>query len=446
VSGRIGVVARREFLTTIRRKAYIITTLGMPLFILLYAGIAMLPALFIAKKEAQTKTIGIVDLSGLLGLVKETEFSPPAPTQLDGLDRLDVSSSKGVVSIGKAFEEAMAIKLRPYPSLEAAEAAFRAKEISSFYEFPEDYLSTGKVSAYTKGGLLGAFSSQSKKPLLPVFVTEKLLAGKLDPAILERVRHPLRFTTFTYRKDGTFQKENWVGQIATLAVPLVFTVLFFISVMMSSGFLLQGVSEEKENRVIEVILSSIDSDGLLLGKLLGLGGAGLLQVGVWFSLVLLFLPMLVPLLSLPGAIPVRIGSLLVSFVFYLLGFLLFGILLTGTGSLGQNLKESQQLGIFWSLGSVVPMMFMMIIVDEPNGPFARILSFIPLTAPVTMFLRLNSSDPPPVWEDALAALVLAGATWGALKLMGKIFRVGLLLYGKRPTIPEIFRLLRKPAA
>src|SRR5207247_4843394 len=121
------------------------------------------------------------------------------------------------------------------------------------------------------------------------------------------------------------------------------------------------------------------------------------QIGIWFGLVLLGLPLLVPLLSLPGAIPVRVGSLVVSFVFYLLGFLLFGVLLTGTGSLGQNLKESQQLGMIWSLGSVVPMIFFMIIVDEPNGPFPRILSFIPLTAPVTMFLRLNSSDPPPVW-------------------------------------------------
>lgn len=446
MSGKVSVVAKREFLTTIKRKAYVITTLGMPLFILLYAGIAMIPALVIAKKTAQTRTIGIVDHSGLLGLDEETEFSKPAPPELEEIGQLDVSSSKGVVTIGKTFEDATKIKMRPYPNTAAAETAFRANEIASFYEFPEDYLKTGKVKAYSKGGLLGGLDSASKRSLLPVFIVEKLLAGKLDPVLMARVRNPMFVTKLALQKDGTFQKENWLGQIATLAVPGIFTMLFFLSVMMCSGFLLQGVSEEKENRVIEVILSSIDSDGLLLGKLIGLGGAGLLQVGIWAGMMLVLSPLLVPLLSLPGGIPLRVGSILISFVFYLLGFFLFGVLLTGTGSLGQNLKESQQLGIVWSLGSVVPIMFFMLLIDQPNGVFARVLSFIPLTAPVTMFLRLNSSEPPPIWEVALVGVVLAAAGWGALKVMGKIFRVGLLLYGKRPTLPEIIRLIRRPAA
>ena len=188
-----------------------------------------------------------------------------------------------------------------------------------------------------------------------------------------------------------------------------------------------------------MILSSIDAHGLLLGKLIGLGGAGLLQVAIWVGMVL------IPATAALAHIQVRAGAVAASFVFYILGFLLFGLLLTGTGSLGQNLKESQQYGMVWSMGSVIPMLFLMIIISEPNGTFARVLSCIPLTAPVTMFLRLNSAEPPPWWEVALSAAVLAGATWLALRLMANIFRVGILLYGKRPTIPEILKLMRRPA-
>jgi ABC-2 type transport system permease protein len=177
----------------------------------------------------------------------------------------------------------------------------------------------------------------------------------------------------------------------------------------------------------------------MTGKLLGLGAAGLLQISVWMSLALVVTGKAL------SALPFHASSAVWSLVFYVLGFLFFGVLLMGTGSLGQNLKESQQYGMIWSLGSVVPMMFMSLLVTEPNGTLARVLSFIPLTAPATMFLRLHSIDPPAWWETALSALLLGVSAWVALKLMAKLFRVGLLLYGKRPTIPEILKHLRRPA-
>ncbi len=329
--------------------------------------------------------------------------------------------------------------LRPYTTLEDGQRALRSKEISSLLEFPPDYVATGRVTAYQKEGVMGPGKSTGYD-LVRKFVVERLLAGRIDPALQERVRRPMNVTALTLRKDGSFEPQDLLREISSFAVPLVFTVLFFISVTMSSGFMLQGVSEEKENRVIEVILSSIRAEDLLTGKLIGLGGAGLLQIAVWSLLVLIVEGKVIPTLR------VRPGAILASIVFYVLGFLLYGILLTGTGALGQNLKESQQYGMMWSLGSAVPMMFMVLLLSEPNGLLARVLSFIPLTAPGTMFLRLNSPEPPPWWEVALAAVALAAAVWLTMKTMAKLFRVGLLLYGKSPTIPEIVRLMRRPAA
>lgn len=446
MKSKVGVVAQREFLTTVRRPSYVIATLGMPVFALLIAGIGFLPAYVMVRKEMQIQTVGIVDRSGSLSLTEETPFSPPPPAAVENVIPMEFTGAKGADAIAKSFSQAARINLRPFASLEEGQAALKRGEITSVVEFPEPFVATGKVNVYSKESIMGA--GESRRELLGRFVVERLLAGKLPPDLMERVRRPMRVgKTYVLTKEGTFETQDIARQIAGLAVPMVFTVLFFISVIMSSGFLLQGVSEEKENRVIEVILSSIDSDSLLLGKLIGLGGAGLLQIAVWvgISQILFGAAMaFAPGAALQGSHS-RLFAVVWSLVFYLLGYLLFGVLLTGTGSLGQNLKESQQYGMMWSMGSVIPMSMMWVLLNDPNGLPARVLSFVPLTAPVTMFLRLNSTDPPSGLEVLLIAGVLAVSVWISLKLMAKIFRVGLLLYGKRPTIPEILKVLRRPA-
>jgi ABC-2 type transport system permease protein len=441
MNDKMWVVARREFLATVKRKAYLITTIGMPVFFLLIAGIGSIPALVMARREVRARTVAVVDLAGVLGLEEAIDYPPSAPrpaSEGNPLVGLDLQSFGGGVQISRTFQEAGKLKIRPYHDREAALEAVRSEEVSVAYELAPDYIASGRVTRFGQGGILTGSGGESRQATFRRFLVDRLLAKKIDEALLERVRRPMQVESYSLAKDGRFERQDIVKQLGSLLVPIVFGVLFFISVMMSSGFLLEGVSEEKENRVIEVILSSIDSDRLLLGKLIGLGGAGLLQVVIWFGMVL------VPAAGLLAQVPVHWLGLAFSFVFYLLGFLLYGILMLGTGSLGQNLKEGQQLGMVWSIGSAVPMMFLMIIVGEPNGVMARTLSFIPLTAPMTMFLRLASEDAPPWWESILAAAVLAGAVLLALKAMSKLFRVGLLLYGKRPTIPEILRVIRRP--
>lgn len=443
---KIRVVAAREFLTTIRRPAYIVTTAGMPVFALLIIGISIIPAYVIAKKEARASFVGLVDEAGVLGVTTEISYKPGLPSEVEDLVATGLASTNasnplaagGSIPFDAGGTKSGTFTLRPYASSEEARQALRTGEIGSVMELGPDYLATGRVTVCRKGSILTSGASAGGD-LLRRFVVERLLRGRVDDAILERVRSPLRVTTLMLQNDGSFQPQDIVKEVAGLAVPLAFTLVFFLSVMMSSGFLLQGVSEEKENRVIEVILSSIRAEDLLAGKLIGLGGAGLLQIAIWVGMVLLPAAAFVPRLQLNP------WALAASLVFYVLGFLLFGVLLTGTGSLGQNLKESQQYGMMWSFGSVIPMMFLMLIISEPNGMFARILSFIPLTAPTTMFLRLNGSDPPVWWETLLVGLLLAAATWAVHRVMAKLFRVGLLLYGKSPTIPEIVRLLRRPA-
>lgn len=437
MKNKVAVVARREFLTTVKRPSYLISTFGMPVFAALIGVVALIPAYAIARKEMKPKTVGVLDRSGVLDLQGPTTFTVPAEDELEQIGKL--AGPEKMREAAPMITSSGSLNIRPYAQLEEGQAALRRGDLDGLFEFPADFVRTGKVASYQKEGGFGPGKGTGSS-LLGAFVRERILAGRLEPDLMDRVRRPIRIETFTLHKDGTFTPRDMLRELGTFFVPLVFCILFFISIMISSGFMLQGMSEEKENRVMEVILSSISSDGLLAGKLLGLGAAGLVQIAVWMSLALVIAGKVLTTL------PFHATSVIWSLVFYIFGFLLFGVLMMGTGSLGQNLKESQQYGMMWSLASVVPLMFMSLLITDPNGLLARVLSFIPLTAPATMFLRLHSIDPPPWWETALSAVLLAVAAWVALKLMARLFRLGLLLYGKKPTVPEIVKLLRRPAA
>jgi ABC-2 type transport system permease protein len=211
---------------------------------------------------------------------------------------------------------------------------------------------------------------------------------------------------------------------------------------MTSGYLMQGTATEKENKVVEVLLASANPDEILAGKLLGLGAAGLLQIGVWLGMVLTTGFGIIPLLLTSGvALPWRAVALAIPF--FILAFLFFGGLMLGTGSLGSNMREAQQLAMIWSLTAALPMMLMAVLMKDPHGMVARVLTLVPFTAgPVVVLRASTDADLLAWWEVAAAMLVLAASTWLALRLGARLFRVGLLNSGARPSLREIIRQAR----
>jgi ABC-2 type transport system permease protein len=208
--------------------------------------------------------------------------------------------------------------------------------------------------------------------------------------------------------------------------------------MTSAGYLLQGVSEEKENRVIEVILSSIRPDRLLFGKLLGLGAAGLLQLFVWVAVT----SMATSLIAAAALAVLDAYLFFACFIFFVLGYLLIGSLMTGTGALGTSARESQQFAAIWSLIAVLPpAATWMLLLEEPNGWLARALGWFPLSAPVTMMIRIGTGQVP-LWDILVAIGCLVGAVYLSVRASAALFRLGLLMYGTRPTFKQILRHLR----
>ena len=181
-----------------------------------------------------------------------------------------------------------------------------------------------------------------------------------------------------------------------------------------------------------MLLSSVDPNELLAGKLIGLGGAGLLQVAIYVGLILVPGSVLFSIFQIP------IDRLMLCFLYYCVGFGLFASLMVGTGMLGRSAQEAAQLSALWTLGSAIPFFFFANIGSQPNGAVAKGLSFFPITSPMTMIMRLGGADVPPL--DIVISLVIDTlAIVACLRAASRIFRASTLMQGKRATLPEFLR-------
>lgn len=403
------VVALHEYVTNVRRKEFILITLGLPVMILFFGGLSLLGTTVAtgAFRARSTQTVGIVDRSQALDLTGGSEGMPPS------------------------------VVLVAYQDIAAGQADVRAGKIGALVILDRDYLATGRVAVYRQGGSL--FDQSERIPLGTILTRGLLARTGADPTIIHRAVDPTQGGTQVYVLDKSrqFVPRSIGREAARLIVPYAFTVLLSASIFISASYLLRGIADEKENRVIEVILSTVSAEDLLRGKLLGLAGVGLTQVGVWIGVAALPI-----LLRFSEFVQISASMLAQVLLFFVLGFGLYAALMAGLGALGTSYRESQQIAGMVSFGAIFPYLLIPALLESPNGLLARILSGIPFTAPTTMVLRVSATDVP-LLDVALSAGLILLATWLVMKLSAKLFRFGLLIYGKRPSFRETLRWLRQ---
>lgn len=468
---KIFVVAAREFWVTVRTKGYLITTFGMPLFLAMYIGIALIPSLLIEKKEAEKRIAGVVDYAGVIDFDAISEVSrlsesvqamardmgaqvPPTMDELKDMQEKALAEREAFDDVipgpaGETGEEnntkkkkektPRSIKVSRYESEEEARADLDSEVIFSYFVVPVDYMDTGIINAYTKNSSLMS-SNRWKSSFLRKGIYAGLFKNEINPALYARLIAPVDLIEHNISDTGETKERDVMEDVQKLGVPFAFAFLLMISMMMGGGFLITGLAEEKENRVMEVILSSATARQFFWGKLLGLGTASFIQFLIWMCIVMAVAGMGVVLAMVALEIPLSLVVL--SLLYYLGGYFLFGSLMLGSAALGTNLRESQQLSMVWSMMNVIPMIGMILIIGEPNGIFARVLSYIPFTAPVTVVARLATGKMP-LWEVPLTLATLFAGTWLAIRLGSKLFRFGLLMYGKKPSLKETWRWLRE---
>jgi ABC-2 type transport system permease protein len=409
---KISVIARHEYVVNVRRIAFILVTL-------------LVPAL------------------GLIGVVVTAFFSGQASSFLERQfvpqeQRIGVVDQSGLyVPIGPQF----ANRFIAFPDEGSATRALLADTVSTYIVIPRDYIQSGQVTSFAKQSGLMSSATAADSSSLRSFLVNGILAGKVDAAILGRATKPLELQTVTLDSKGNPATGGSFSFIAGFVAPYVFSILLFVSVFASSNYLLRGVSEEKETRVIEIVLSSVSPTELLAGKVIGLGALGLTQIGVWFFSTLALSGGLGALVA-GAALILSPAPFLLAAVYFLLGYLLYGTMMAAVGALGTNMRESQQLAGIFSFMAAIPWFTAGIVFTNPNSPIVRVLSYFPLTAPTMMMLRIPMSDVPNV-DIVVSLIVLLVSIPVVLWAGAKIFRMGLLMYGKRPSLGEIARALRE---
>ncbi len=425
-------IATFEFLTAVRRPGYLITTFGMPLFMAAYAGVVAVPAYFASRAVAEAAVYGVIDPGGILKIEKDIKSTQEMPEDM----RRAIEASGAAGANAAAFMGSGSI-FRPFPSEDVARAALASRAIKGYFVLPADYLTRGVVDIYTQDTM--NLSGSESRGAFADLIRQSLLRGRLDDQATARVIDPLKDTRrFSVTKTGEVTDGGQRAGFVRVAVPIIFTVLFLMSVLMTSGFLMQGTATEKENKVVEVLLSAAGPDQILAGKLLGLGAAGLLQITVWILLLMVGGIGIVPLL-LSSQVQMPWLSLALAIPLFLIAFLFFGSLMLGTGSLGSNMREAQQLAMVWSLTAALPMMMMAVLLREPHGIVSRVMTWLPFSAgPVIMFRASIDLDALPWWEVAGSILVLIVSTFIAIRVGATLFRIGLLSTS-RPSLAEIMR-------
>jgi ABC-2 type transport system permease protein len=398
------LILRHEFLHTIRRRGFIIMTLIVPLVALLAMGVLQLISGIAEPPVAEEVTIGYVDKSG----------------GFEGYTQQDK------------------VNLVRFDTQDDATEALVEGDIKEYFVIPPDYISTGVVSRYTLEKQLEAPADIATA--IRNFLLSNLLAEKVPAATVDRVEAPLNLVTTRLTETGAIAPEQ--GGFGNFIIPVVFSLLLSLSIVFSSTYLLQGLGEEKENRLIEILLSSVSARQLLTGKVFGIGAAGLAQVVVWVISV----PILLSLASSTfggfiSTIQLPANFLVLAVVYFILGYLLFAVLSAGIGAISSNTREGQQLIAIFTLSLFIPLWFMSLLMLFPNNPIWVVLTIFPITAPVEVMIRLGVSDIP-AWQLAASIAVLVLSIIGILSLTIKVFRTYLLMYGKRPKFGEIIRSLR----
>jgi len=397
------LIFRHEFLYTIKRTGFIILAFALPILALLGIGVFHIVS-GITKPPTEVTRIGYVDEAG-------------------GFDQFTTQGN---------------ITLVRFDTQEAATQALITKDIKEYSVIPEDFISTGIIKRYVMQREL--MPPPTTMTAIKNFLTSNLLAGNVPTTTVERIAAPLNLVTTTLTATGVVAPEQ--GGYGNFVIPAVFAVLLALAIIFSSTYVLQGLGEEKENRLMEILLSSVSTRQLITGKVLGIGAAGLVQVVVW----VVSIPLLLNLASSSiggflSTIKIPAGFLALGVVYFILGYLLFAVLSAGVAAISGTVREGQGLAAIFTVPAVAPFWFVSLLMLFPDSPIWVVFSIFPFSAPVLVMLRIGLTGVA-AWQLAISIAVLMLSIIGGLLLVAKLLRTYILMYGKRPDLGEIIRNLR----
>ena len=433
---KIGLIIRREYFTRVKKRSFIIMTFLGPLLI---AAVYIIPILLALHADNEKRTIAVVDQSHWF----ERQFVSTENQTFIRLDDIDIDSTKRLVQQG-FFDIALFI--------------------------PETQLNIpSSAVVYSMKQVPITVESHIKEVMKNEIQVQKLLAAGVDPDILESLKTNINLSVIRMDEEGG-EKETFTE--IQFILGLILAVLIYMFIMLFGGQVMQGVSEEKSSRIIEVIVSSVKPFQLMMGKIIGVSLVALTQFVMWILLTgVIYVGFSAAVgITNPEAISqgtvlsqeisnnnimdneavqdilnvvhsIDFGTIIVSFiVFFLLGYLLYATMFAAIGSLVDNNTDSQQFTLPVTVPLIIAIISAVYIVNDPDSSLAVWLSMIPFTSPVVMMVRIPFGVP--IWQVVVSVILLAGTFVGMTWVAAKVYRTGILMYGKKPTYKEIFKWLK----
>jgi ABC-2 type transport system permease protein len=429
---KIASIIRREYIERIRTKGFWIGTTIVPLFLGAIIGLQI----YTTSRMSGVKHVAVVDLTGHLFSPLEKELvrqSVPQPSEEAGktlkkrnhfkFDLEQIPVQGDLDAIKKSLQQRVLQKrLDAYVILDPAE------------------IEKGETEYYATSVSQWTLQDQIHTAISTVVQRDRLVHRGVPSELLSELDIGVGMRTIKVTEHGAAEEKG-----AGLVVAIIFFFLMYTTLIMYGYYNLRGVVEEKTNRIVEIVIASVRPIELMLGKIIGIGLVGLTQYLIWIVLAMnvslgALAAMMIPGEDL-GAARIPLATLGSFMIFFLLGYFFYASIYTAIGAPFNSDQDAQQLSFIPTMLIVSAVIMYPAVLNNPSGGFAIAASLVPFSSPLIMFLRIAVSQPP-LWQVLASIGILIVSIFAMAWFAGKIYRVGILMYGKKPTVPEILRWIR----
>jgi ABC-2 type transport system permease protein len=407
---KIWLVARREYLFNFRRPSFLFAAIGVPALSL---AAMFLIGKFVQNREtnlSKFQRVAYIDLAGIV--------DPALESTCDGCD----------------FQPFVCPAPDSEPEACAAQETL-AGNLDAFFTIDANYTLNGQVDLYARRSI-----PQALRDNVESFLREQIAARA--PGNLAVSPDLISNADITIRDLDSGKELSEAALVGRLMLPFLFVMIYFMTTNTTAQFLMSGVVEEKENRLMEILATSLRPLELLWGKLLGLGALALTQAALWAIGGAAIVMINETAQEAVSGASFRAADIALMVALFLINFFVFSAAMLGIGASVTAETESRQVAGFFTLISVLPIMLLVTFFNNPDGPIPVIFTFFPLTAAVALTLRLGLTSLP-TWQIALSMAIQVAAVFGVMWLAAKVFRLGMLMYGKSLTPRALWRALRE---
>jgi ABC-2 type transport system permease protein len=404
------VIFSEELRVHLRSRWYVVFTALV--VVLLVLAMVLVPAIqgrggkSAATTAQDFRRIGFMDESGLFG---------------------DLQGEKGPVAC---------------PALAAGLQAVATGQIDCLYVIPADYLQSGNVEQYAR--FPGRFpSNPGGEATFRALLARSLVAGRVDPALTARILAPAEYKDFRVQADGTVAELAPTAQeVGGLLVPMLFAALLGFGLTVGFGYMMQSVAEEKESRLVEVVITSASPLSIMAGKLLALVTVGLVQAAVWVAAAALTVPVMLSGITGGGGFSISAGLWLTIIMCFVVGYLLIANLAIFVAAIAPSSREAGRMGGWVPVLGFAPFWFSGLTMMHPDGLAAQLLSYIPFVAPTGVLLRVSAGGDMKAWQIAAALGGVAVTSLAVLWLSSRVFRAAILMKGQNFSRHNLWAALR----